>query len=34
MLITVEKLKENFEKEGKTLASWARKTAISHAKFT
>lgn len=24
MLITVEKLKENFEKEGKTLASWAR----------
>ncbi|WP_301668475.1 DNA-binding protein [Neisseria basseii] len=24
MLITVEKLKENFKKEGKTLASWAR----------
>ena len=24
MAITIEKLKENFEKDGKTLAAWAR----------
>lgn len=24
MSITIEKLKENFEKDGKTLAAWAR----------